>query len=400
MNEQVSAFFKSLQRKPNVVSGHVVAVTADTTTGEQRSATVAIGGNTISVPLDALAPRLAMGDQVRLEQYGQAALAEYRLAGLEAGARPGSGFYTVLDNGTVIGGTAYPGGDLLLGSRQDGISWWYQAAAGRWLIRHGTTMQGAIGNLADIYDYLSEEYGTAFGEFAAGQAWLAMDPTSGFRIMLYDKRAFQAHPTGVTSFGIEDETEIEIDPVAQTIAFKIGGQVVSYVGTSGALHVDMHRQFQFVAEFSGAILDAQGGANVGTLTGRHDATNHRNYYNWTTSEGTTQNYDVVLQIKLPPEFYYLDPLGVDNPWVYLITRVSDAPGATAVRLVEFLDDDGVNCITPSSSQNTSWGMDSYQIAGGTFAPGDTLTLRIRLLADPGKHAMLHAVLLNWVAREQ
>ena len=81
-------------------------------------------------------------------------------------------------------------------------------------------MHGAIGNLDDLYDYASVEYGTVFGEYEAGHVWLAMDPTNGFRIMLYDKRTFQANPSGVTSFGAENETEIEIDPSAQTIAFK------------------------------------------------------------------------------------------------------------------------------------------------------------------------------------
>lgn len=140
MNEQVASFFQSLQRKPNIVSGHVTAVTTDTTTGGQSQATVAIGSSTIAVPLDALAPRLAMGDQVRLEQYGQAAAAEYRLAGLEAGTRPGAGFYTVLDS-TLLGGAVYAGGDVIFGKLAGG-NMFVEHATGRLYHRIGLEVYG------------------------------------------------------------------------------------------------------------------------------------------------------------------------------------------------------------------------------------------------------------------
>ena len=140
MNSDVWNFFQSLQKKPAVVAGHVVSVVTDTATGTQRSARLSIGGNTIEIALDALAPRLAVGDQVRLEQYGQAATAEYRLAGLEAGARPGSGLFQALDD-TTLNGAGYAGGDAIFGKLSGGNQF-SEYATGRLYHRIGTDVYG------------------------------------------------------------------------------------------------------------------------------------------------------------------------------------------------------------------------------------------------------------------
>ncbi len=140
MNPDVLNFFQNLQRKPAVVSGHVVSVVADAATGAQKSARLSIGGSTIEIALDALAPRLATGDQVRLEQYGQAATAEYRLAGLEAGARPGSGLFQALDDLT-LNGAGYAGGDAIFGKLSGGNQF-SEYATGRLYHRIGTDVYG------------------------------------------------------------------------------------------------------------------------------------------------------------------------------------------------------------------------------------------------------------------
>ena len=53
-------------------------------------------------------------------------------------------------------------------------------------------MHGAIGDLNGLYGYSATEYGTAFGQYSAGQVNITTDPTNGFRI-----RA--AHDAGLPS---------------------------------------------------------------------------------------------------------------------------------------------------------------------------------------------------------
>lgn len=116
----VKQFFGRIQLKPTIVSGHVTSVTVDQDTGQQLSALVSVGGSTIRVRLDPNTAPIASGDQVRLEQHGQSAMADYRLVGIEAGYRPNSGVTTVLNDGTVIDGVTYNGGDLVLGKIDEG----------------------------------------------------------------------------------------------------------------------------------------------------------------------------------------------------------------------------------------------------------------------------------------
>jgi hypothetical protein len=368
-------------------------------TGQLVATVGGVAGVRVGVSTDLRTP-LVVGDNILVEGVGSPAAMAYNVVSRLSGSRPDSDVF-LFPAATSAGGTSYEAGDILLGSTLAGWSnWWYQFLQGRWIIRQGTVMHGAIGNLDDLYDYTSVEYGTVFGEYEAGHIWLAMDPTNGFRIMLYDKRTFQAAPTGVTSFGVEGETEIEIDPAAQTIAFKIGGQVVSYVGQSGALVVDNHRCASFIAEFPGAVLDlGSSGSNVGTMTGKYDATNRKNYYDWTTSESGAQDYDVVLQTRLPHEFAAFDTVGLTDSWIYVASRVTGSSGSTYVELVELLDSIGVNRITPTALSNLTWGSDGYQLSSGSFLADDTITMRFKLRADPGKHAQLHSAWFNWLARE-
>ena len=157
----------------------------------------------------------------------------------------------------------------------------------------------------------------------------------------------------------------------------------------------LEREFVFVAEFAGAVLQADGSANTGTLTAAHDSTNHKNYYNWTTAEGTTQDYDLALQFRLPPEFASWKSGDVN---VYMTSQVSATPGATGVRLDEFLDGSGTNRITASTKQNAAWTEDAYAITGGAWAAGDLVTARVKLLADAAKNAMLHMIRIPWTAQ--
>lgn len=143
MNQRFKAYLQSLQPKPAVVAGHVASVAIDPETGQQTHAQIAVGANVLRVKLDAFAPPLANGDAVRLAQYGQAASADYRLAGLEAGGRANTGLFPVLNDGTVLGGVAYPGGDYIFGKLDEG-NIHIEAQTGRLYQRVGFDVRGIL----------------------------------------------------------------------------------------------------------------------------------------------------------------------------------------------------------------------------------------------------------------
>lgn len=59
------------------------------------------------------------------------------------------------------------------------------------------------------------------------------------------------------------------------------------------------------AEYPGAVLSADGTSNVGVMTSDSEGTssNSMNYYEWSSSETSLNDYDVRVRFKLPSDFY-------------------------------------------------------------------------------------------------
>ena len=155
-----------------------------------------VGGVRVNVSPDLRSP-LTVGDTLVVEGAGTPAATEYWAAGRIGGARADSDVYQ-FPNGGSAGGTTMGAGDILLGSTlADWSNWWYQFESGRWQIRKGTLMHGAIGDLNGLYGYATSTYGSAFGQYSAGQVNITTDPTNGFRIRNYTTNVFQADTSGV-----------------------------------------------------------------------------------------------------------------------------------------------------------------------------------------------------------
>lgn len=216
---------------------HAVVTAAPMVDGRSAGyvvATVAgVPGVRVNVSPDLRAPFVA-NDTIIVEGVGTPAAMGYWAVGRTGGARTNSDAY-IFPSTTAIGSSSYEAGDILLGSTlADWSNWWYQFALGRWQIRQGTTMQGAIGNLTGLYDYTDDGavYGNAFGLYAPGAAWIATDPLNGLRIMSYRSRVFQVNPLGIATFGLPDQAEIVIDPTSGEIVFSVGGVAQSAISAN------------------------------------------------------------------------------------------------------------------------------------------------------------------------
>ncbi|OHA62618.1 MAG: hypothetical protein A2117_01005 [Candidatus Wildermuthbacteria bacterium GWA2_46_15] len=148
-----------------------------------------------------------------------------------------------------------------------------------------------------------------------------------------------------------------------------------------------------IPEYDNATPMPDGADNFGTLSLLY--ANSHNYYEWTTSEPTTQDYDIVIRYRLPDGFSSFDA----SP-IKLWNKVSAAPGSTAVN-VTMLDTAGsaVTLTGGSTLQNTSWAESTITLdaAGKTFTPGGYITIIIKMSADQAKTADVGELTLkgNW-----
>ncbi|MBU3935818.1 hypothetical protein KJ909_04035, partial [Patescibacteria group bacterium] len=117
--------------------------------------------------------------------------------------------------------------------------------------------------------------------------------------------------------------------------------------------------------------------NFGTLSLLYGSSH--NYYEWTTNEPTTQDYDIVVRYRLPDGFSSFD---ATTP-IKLFNKVSDATGSTALT-VTMLDTAGsaVTLSGGSGLKNTTWTESTITISGTpTFTAGGYVTITIKMFAD-------------------
>jgi hypothetical protein len=130
------------------------------------------------------------------------------------------------------------------------------------------------------------------------------------------------------------------------------------------------------AEYAGAVLDAGSGANnTGSMTGGVNVTNRMNYYKWTTTQGTNQNYDVVLQVPIPADF---DAWASTTP-INISTYSSDLTNGTVT--FELRDSTNAviqNFVSVTPTATTTWQTKNPGTVTGTYTAGDYLTIRIRM----------------------
>jgi hypothetical protein len=148
-----------------------------------------------------------------------------------------------------------------------------------------------------------------------------------------------------------------------------------------------------IPEYDNATPRGDGADNFGTLSLQYGSSH--NYYEWTTGEPATQDYDIVVRYRLPDGFSSFDATAPIKIW----NKVSDATGATAVTIT-MLDTAGtaVTLTGGSNLKNASWTESTITIGGSpTFTAGGYVTLTIKLSADQGDTADVGELILkgNW-----
>ncbi|MCG2709107.1 MAG: hypothetical protein L6246_02135, partial [Thermodesulfovibrionales bacterium] len=137
------------------------------------------------------------------------------------------------------------------------------------------------------------------------------------------------------------------------------------------------RTIYLVPEYENSLVIPDSSNNRGTLKSTYSG--GRSYYEWTTNEPTTQDYDIVVRVKLPDGFSSFDATAPIKLW----NKVSDATGSTAIT-VTMLDtaDAAVTLTGGTGLKNTAWTESTITIGGTpTFTAGGYVTIFIKMFTD-------------------
>jgi hypothetical protein len=106
-------------------------------------------------------------------------------------------------------------------------------------------------------------------------------------------------------------------------------------------------------EFEGGLLYADGTNNSGVMMSSYDATNRHNYYEWSTSQGTPQDYDIVIKHQLPSDWNATTEFNAST--VMARTWVSNTTNAAITMTI--IDEGGTTClsaVTIEPGSNSTW----------------------------------------------
>jgi len=148
-------------------------------------------------------------------------------------------------------------------------------------------------------------------------------------------------------------------------------------------------------EYAGATFQADGSNNSGSFDAGYDGTNYHNYYSWTTTQGTLQDYDTVVRVQLPDDFVSWD---ASNPLTFEY-QTTDA--VTTNNKLDIVLVDTANA-TASLTGNTAlasatWATYSStdDLSGGTWTAGSWITIKVTTYALTGKTSYAGEIVLKY-----
>jgi len=135
--------------------------------------------------------------------------------------------------------------------------------------------------------------------------------------------------------------------------------------------------------FEYASLQGDASDNVGQLSVSYDATNKRNYYLWTSSRSTLQDYDIYVKIPLAADFIRWLQTATENPLMVTYRSTSASSDDNQLDIAVF--DTNGSPVTLSGSTtnlaNTSWTTSQIEFTGSpTWTAAQDMLLKFTVSA--------------------
>jgi hypothetical protein len=208
-----------------------------------------------------------------------------------------------------------------------------------------------------------------------------------------------------TAFTVQNasgtNTLLTIDTLDGTTTFGNSTNGVTYGSTyeptlSGtAQHV---RKIVLTPEYAGAVLDTGGQTSVtGTMTAGVDTTPNpkKTYYNWTTSQGSAQTYDIVCNVPIPADW-----ASWSGSPTFDVYQSSTAAGNT---ITAFVQDNAGSYDTNftssgqaiSATSTSTWQTKSPVAFSGSYAANGFLTIRLRMSVTNAANTRMGNIVLTY-----
>ncbi len=172
----------------------------------------------------------------------------------------------------------------------------------------------------------------------------------------------------------------------QVLAFKTGAGQWRAMSLPAAPSTARVREFDFQAEYPGAIIDP---ATLGDGLLEAFADAGHNAYEWTVISASEQSAYLYLRWRLPPGFVsFAGPLKVTS-------KVSDIAKNCGVEVLGLYDGAGANSIAYVTFKNADWTENSINLVAGTFAAGDTVLAKLRIFGQDTSVAHLAGIRIQY-----
>jgi hypothetical protein len=135
--------------------------------------------------------------------------------------------------------------------------------------------------------------------------------------------------------------------------------------------------------------------DVGALKLQYNIAQNRDYYAWRSTRATLQEYAIIVSVPLPANFTGFDATALELD--YLTDSASSAD--TSVR-IEVLDSTNTTVALVGASTgltSTTWATTSLGFTGGTFTPGQSMTIKIVTSSRNDLDAAIGALVLRYFA---
>ena len=110
----------------------------------------------------------------------------------------------------------------------------------------------------------------------------------------------------VNSDSITSDDALTID-ANDSVVLGGGGNTFTFDESSGPVYAGTARPIKRItlaSEYAGAALTGDGSSNNGTMTSDNNltASSYKNFYNWTATSGSAQDYDIWVRVPLPSDW--------------------------------------------------------------------------------------------------
>lgn len=206
----------------------------------------------------------------------------------------------------------------------------------------------------------------------------------------------------VTGDGFHESLEDRVNTLLQagegiSLTYDDGGNTLTIA--ADALRNSSGSAVGLSPEYDGAVYYADGSNNVGQLSHAYDSTGgaEENYYKWTSTSSSLQDYNIAVRVRVPNNFAEWDG---EAP-IQFRYRTNAASADDNKITMTMIDTSGTaRSLTGAADLvNTSWTTATITgpEAGGTYTPGEFITLIVQMFARTTNSGEAHAgwIKLNW-----